>query len=485
MVIRFFKGTDFPNEKGGGEMKNNKILLVQPNYRDKKDSSIWSINPPLGLAYIAAVLEEHSREVEILDANALNMSTTDVASYAKKCKATHVGLSILTPAHNFSVEVAKKLDNNIISIAGNAHAAGYTQGLLKEGFDYIVRGEGEYSMLEIAKGNDIHQINGIAYLKDGKLVENPCRPYVVPDELPLPSRNLLIAKGVDKPYFSTGTKYYPWSPVFSSRGCPYTCNYCNKLTFGTRFAMRTPGNVLHEIRYLVNELGVKEIHFYDDSFNFVLKRAKEILQLIIKEKLDIHLRFSNGLRVDKVDYEFVQLMVKAGCDYVAYGIESGDQEIINRIHKKISLDDIRRAVRLSKDAGLTVAGFFMFGLIGDSEESMQKTIDFAKELDVDVALFNIATPYPGTKMWEEIEEKGKLLSVSWDDYHHTSGKMMYKLSGTAEPEVVNYYYRKANRDFYFRLKFIKKYLKQLTSWGDIVRILRGAKRVIYSSMHQK
>ena len=466
-------------------MSARKVLLVQPNYQQKKDAAIWGINPPINLAYIAAVLEKEGIEVEILDANLLNYSPQQVVDHARKKNINYVGLSILTPAHNYCVKVAKLLPEEIMSVAGGPHAAGLPDELLRDGFDTVIRGEGEYAMLDLVTGKNMKEIKGLSYMKDNEIMHNEDRPPLDPNALPLPARHLLIKNGVNKPYASEGTRYFPWSPIFTARGCPYSCYYCNKSTFGTCFTPRTPENVLAEIIELVTKYKVKEIDFYDDCFNFDMARAEKILDLIIAEKIKIYLRFSNGLRADKISEDLLIKMKQAGCDYIAYGIESGCQEILDKIPKAIKLETIRKAVALTKKQGITTVGFFMLGLIGDTEETMQRTIDFAKELDPDVALFNIAIPYPGTKMWQLIKKNGRLLISDWDDYFHTSGKMIYEYPGTAPPVIVEKMFKRANKEFYFRPKYILRQIPKLTRPSLLPMLMKGIKRIVFSQIQKK
>lgn len=457
-----------------------KVLLVQPNYRLKEDASIWGLSPPMGLCYIASMLEKEGIDVEILDANVCNLSPQEICDYAIKIKADIVGVSILTPVHNSAVKIAQSLPKEMISVAGGPHASSLPKELLDDGFDIVVRGEGELIMLEVAQGRSWRDILGISFKKNGNIVHNPPRPLADPDTIPYPARHLLIKNGCDKPYFSEGTRHFPWAQVYSSRGCPYDCCYCNKSISGYRFRPRSAEDVLGEIEYLVRNYGIKEVNFSDDTFNLDIERAQNILDGIIKANFKLCLRFSNGLRLDKINEELLEKMKRAGTEYIAYGIESGDQEILDRIPKQIKLEKAKEVVGMTKKVGIEVAGFFMFGLLGDTVESMQKTIDFAKSLNLDIVLFNIAIPYPGTKMYEEIKEKGRFLVRGWTDFYHTSGKMIYILDGMAHPKEVEMMYRKANREFYFRPKFVLKKVFQAIAKGKLPLMLKGIKRVMYS-----
>jgi len=422
-------------------MKN--ILLVQPNFRHTKETGIWMANPPLGLCYIAAVLRENKIKVEILDANALNLSPADVAKKSDGFEV--IGVSGMTPAHGFIKELSKLLPKNILKIAGGPHAAGFPEKLLAVGYDIVVRGEGEYAILEIMKGKDLRQVNGISYRKKGHIYHNADRELINPNILPLPARNLIPSNGVDLPYIGMGVQYRPWSPIFTSRGCPFDCYFCNKKIFGKCFRPRKPENVIIEIETLVRKYGVKEIDIYDDCFNLDLTRAEKILDMIIERKLDIKIRFSNGIRADRVTPSFLRKLKKAGCIYIAYGIESGNQEVLDKLGKNLKLEKVRETVKLTKKAGIPVTGFFVLGLLGDTRESIQQTIDFAKELDVDIAQFTIATPYPATRFHDFVRENGHFLTDIWETVYPSSGKMIYTYPETASPRVVEMMYMKAFR----------------------------------------
>ncbi|HNP89176.1 MAG: Ribosomal protein S12 methylthiotransferase RimO [Microgenomates group bacterium ADurb.Bin219] len=458
-----------------------KVVLVQPNYKVKADAEIWTTNPPLGLLYLAAVLEKNKIPVKIIDANVENLSWRKAVSLIKKEKPDFVGFSIMTPAADWSAKVAKNLNSPIIKIAGGPHASALPKEILFSGYDLCIIGEGEETLLEIVQGKDRSIIKGIAYRKGRKVIINLPRTPLNPNKLPLPARHLIVKGGTDKPYLSAGTRYYPWAQILTSRGCPYNCYFCNKNIFGYQFRPRTPANVLREIDFLVKNYRVREIDFYDDSFNFDIKRAEKIMDLIIKRKYKLYLRFSNGIRADKVTGRLLRKMKKAGTDYIAYGIESGDERVLSMIPKAESLDQIRKAVKLTNKIGIPVTGFFILGLLGDTRESMQRTIDFAKSLPFDRIILNIAAPFPGTRMWRLIKEKkGKILIKKWQDFYNTSGKMVFTFPGMASPVEVEEMYRRAHRDFYFRPQYLLKNLPRLFSLSQLPIMYRGLKRIFFS-----
>jgi anaerobic magnesium-protoporphyrin IX monomethyl ester cyclase len=462
-----------------------KVLLVQPNYCRERKYTRYSISPPLGLAYIAGFLEENGVDVEILDANALNLTVDDVLQHVIKTQATIVGVSILMTGYNFATEIAQKLPKNILSVAGGAYASATPEKVLEDGFNIAIRGRGEYVMLEISSGKNLKEIAGIFYWENNKIVNNPPRLFEDLKSVPLPrpARHLLLNNGINKPYQLAGIMYFPWAPVFTSIGCPYQCYWCSKQVFD-RFLPREPEDVAAEITELAKKYKVKEIDIYDDCFNAVPQRAEKILDLIIRENLNIKLRFPNGIRVNNITEPFMQKMKKAGCIEVAFGIESGDQEILDKIPKRISLDEVRNAVKNTKKVGILTVGFFILGLRGDNEKTMQKTIDFAKELGVDVAFFSILTPYPGTPLWNLIEKEGKFLIKDFDDLHQSSGKMLFSHPDFPPSDLTERMQKRAYRIFYFSPKYILKRLMRLRDWHQLTLSIRGLPEIIKTQFNK-
>jgi anaerobic magnesium-protoporphyrin IX monomethyl ester cyclase len=457
------------------------VLLVQPNYNIKRDAKIWSVNPPLGLCYLGAVLLKKKINVEILDSNLNNYSVSKTVTLIKKLSPKYVGFSILTPAADWCVEVIRKLPKDIITIAGGPHSSAVPEELIRKGFDIAVIGEGEETLLEITEGHPLEDIKGIYFRKNRKIIKNAIRLPLNINKIPLPARHLIINGGTIKPYMSSGTRYFPWAPIVTSRGCPYNCYFCNKNIFGRSFRTRTPANVIKEIDELVKTYHVKEINFYDDCFNFDIKRAEEILDLLIKRKYNLYLRFSNGIRADKITPRLLHKMKSAGTGYVAYGVESGDPNVLQLIPKGETLAQIEKAVYLTKKEHIEVTGFFIFGLIGDTVSSMENTINFAKKTPFDSVIINIATPYPGTRMWNMIKDgHGKIFLKAWKDFHHVSGKMLYTMPNMATPIEVETMYKKAYRSFYFRPLYLLKQIPKLITPTKIPILFRGLQRILFS-----
>ncbi len=454
------------------------IVLVHPNYRLVRTSDPLSVSPPLGLLYLAAALEKESIPVHIIDAHAENQSLEQTLAAVKDKRPSHAGFSFMTPAADLCAEMAARLPPGVAAIAGGPHASAVPEETLKAGFDIVVRGEGEATLPEVVRGGDLTKILGVSTMKNGRPAHAPARPHLDPDSLPFPARHLIARGGTDKPYFSDGTRFFPWAPILTSRGCPYSCYFCPKDVHGHAFRGRSPENVVREIDLLVKTYGIRELVFYDHMFNYDRDRAEEILDLIAGRSYRLCLRFVNGLRADRVDERLVAKMKRAGAAYVVYGIESGDPEILRRIPKGETLDQVRRAVRMTKKAGILTAGFFILGLLGDTVQTMRRTIRFAKSLNLDGISLSIATPYPGTRMERIIKEKGGQVHLrKWEDYLTRLGKMPYRLPGMASEKQVEAMFKKALISFYFSPRYILRHAPLLFKPSFYHSLFRGLLRL--------
>lgn len=455
-----------------------KILLVQPNYQNPsvskgKIDNITGVHPPIGLMYLAAVLKRHGFSPEILDANLHRARVEAIIEKANRFDI--VGVSVLNQGHDFAVKLVQHLKPQILKVCGGPHATGYYESLLNDGFDVVVLGEGETSFLAICQGTPLEQISGIAFKGENGLMVQPSNAFLDVNILPPPARELLPNGGTIWPYASAGTTRFPWAPIVTSRGCPFHCYYCNKTIHGHRFRARRPEDVVDEMAHLVRSFGVREFDIVDDVFNLDMARAIRICDLIIARDLNITMRFGNGIRADRISAELAKKLKRAGTSYVAFGLESGNQQVLNSIPKKITLDQIRCGVARIQAQGMHTTGLFMLGLLEDTEESMHQTIDFAKALNLDIAYFSIATPYPGTRFYDLVKERGKLLVSDWKDFNHSYGQVFYEYPGAPSKELVLKMFRKAYRSFYFRPGYMLTQISKSRSINDWRVVTRGAK----------
>ena len=444
--------------------KRLKVSLVQP----AQVKGFSSAQPPMGLGYIASVLQQKGCEVRLLDANAEGLSVEDTVNVIKCQKPDLVGLTVTTPLSPSALEMARrlrKIEKPPILVAGGPHATVLPEELFQDGlFDYVVRGEGEITMGELTErllgGLAVDDVQGLSWQKDGEIVHNPDRqlhPNI--EEFPYPDWSLFPLKR----YSSLARRNDFCLPITTSRGCPFACTFCYKGVFGRKLRMRSPQDVVDEWQFLIERYGAKEIAVLDDTFSAKIDRAIEICDLLVERGLDnTPWSTTNGIRVDNVTPELFRSMKKAGCYRVYFGIESGVQRVIDLLNKKITIEQVKNAVKLAKQAGLEVGGYFMLGNVGETLKDIDDTIEFALELGLDIVQFTIATPYPGTVMFEQIKKDGELLIDSWEDLA-SYGTLVFKLDELT-PESVAGKYKKALRSFYFRPKFMISQLRQMLTW---------------------
>jgi len=261
--------------------------------------------------------------------------------------------------------------------------------------------------------------------------------------------------------------------MITSRGCPYRCAYCSKPIFGSKFRAQSPERVVNEIAYYKERFGIKEIAFYDDVFTLNKKTAYTIADKIIEEGLKIH--WICETRVNLVDRELLRHIKQSGCYAIAYGIESASQEILDALDKDITLEQIEEAVRIAREVGLQAIGYFMIGSPGESPETIVDTIQFAKKLKLDFAQFAITTPFPGTRLYELFLD-GKKSDISWENfiYEGAGNKItpVFKNDDLSRADL-QYWARRAYKEFYLRPSYLWQRIRQVNSIGDIKVNLEG------------
>jgi anaerobic magnesium-protoporphyrin IX monomethyl ester cyclase len=446
-----------------------RILLIKPHHREvyKDFKDVATEYPPLGLAYIAAVLEQNGyKEIRIIDMPVEGITEERLKAILTEMKPDIIGVTATTPTITYSRKVSQLCKETLpdsILVMGGPHSTAVPEDVLTDkNVDIVVRGEGEYTMLELVqtveKKGSLKNVLGISYKEKGKIINNPQRPLIENlDELPFPARHLLP---IDK-YYYVDVRKKPMTTIFTSRGCPGLCIYCSaRQTFGKAFRTRSPKNIVDEIELLVKTYGIRELHILDDTFTLHRQRAMDICDEIIRRKLDIIWCCPNGVRVNTVDDELLRKMKQSGCYSLAFGFESGSQKVLNAVMKGITLDQSRNAIKLAKKAGIETWGFFMMGLPEDTEETIRQTIDFAKELDPDIAKFHITVPFPGTELYQKWEREGIIKSSDWDRYGiHASDIVSFP---GIPAERLKELHKTAYREFYMRPRYMLRYLKRLT-----------------------
>lgn len=444
-----------------------KVLLINPSLAVFGKSTIV----PLGLAYLAAVLEENNIEVKILDmcVEKLDPKLFDWSDI--------LGITSSTPSINQTFKIAKEakqINPNIKIFLGGPHPSALPHECNKDFIDGVVVGEGEYTFLEICKAIEKNkQLTKIKGLYIGTKF-TPREQIKDIDSLPFPAYHLFKYPekyGNAQPFLSNKT---PCGTIMTSRGCPFKCLFCFKGIYGSTFRPRSPENVVQEWKFLVEKFKVKEIAVQDDIFNFDIKRAEKIFQLLKREKLDIPWVTPNGIKPNFLNRDFLLKMRKAGCYRTAFGVESGNQEILNKMRKGTTLKMISNAFKLCREAKIKTMAFFILGMPYENRKTMQDTIDFAKKIDPDYSQFCIAAPFPGSELYNLIKSKGKLLIDDYSKYDQMAEGKAYFEIGDVKKELVEEMYKKAYRDFYLRPKIMARFLRDKRTWHNLPNFLQAA-----------
>lgn len=441
-----------------------KVLLINPpytaSYTDAKVKGSFPITPSLPVATIIPYIANDDVEVFVLDLQIVENPIDELKKVVYKVSPDVVGITFLTPSHNFVmnvVKIVKEHDDDIIVIGGGPHISTFPEESLKELFDIVFLGEAELALQRFFLGEPIEKIDGVGFKdKNGKIVVNRIfRRITDLDDLKYP-----IWKYFDLKKYVTSKTYARKNPagwMESSRGCFFNCDFCNKNIFGYKFRAKSPERVVDEMEYMLSE-GFKDINIADDGFSTDLVRAKKICNLIIERKLDFSWQLGNGIRCDRFDKELAGLLVKAGCYNVSFGVESANQDILDACGKGVKLSTIENAIKTASDAGLHTTGFFMFGFPGETEDSMEKTIQFAIKSGLNLAKLAILLPLPGTKRFNEWDNAGLIKSKDWSKYNTHRPDEVYT-HPSVKWDSIYHYYDQFYKRFYLRPSFMLSRLK--------------------------
>lgn len=427
--------------------------ITRPSNFSSKVSKVSAFFP-LGIAYIAAYLEKHGNyEIKILDAlieGDINDGTClqrgrgirygltdeDISSYIKKYSPDVVGVSCLFSAVEADAvnvcRIVKDTDPNITTVVGGAHAGAVADKILDHNnvIDFVIQGEAEMTFKElmsaIEKKLGFESLNGIAYREKGVTKLIPKTKYIEDlDSLPFPARHMLDMNKYFRKASPHGTfKYSLCTQIISSRGCPFKCTFCALGNhWGSKQRMRSAENVLQEIELLVNTYHIQELHFEDDNLTADKKRALQIFNGIIEKKFDIIWTVPSGMAVASLDEELLIKMKESRCYSVTLAIESGSQWVISKLMKKpVNLKKVPELVKLIRRVGLEARGFFILGYPDETKETIRKTVEFARSLELDWSVFSIASPIPNTQMYRTCINKGYFKETEYDPIRsfHTS-----------------------------------------------------------------
>ena len=424
-----------------------KVTLVYPFFKPFYDNSLFRF-PPLGLGYIAAALKRQGVQVELVDCTFLTRE--QAVTRVKQSKPNIIGFYSMFSMKKTTMELAALLRNDceLLVVGGplpTLNPAGYL-GV----FDVVVIGEGEAAMAEIAECHEkcigFSGVKGVAFNgNDGMVTQTSSRMQIEDlDSLPFPAREFFDNEAYKQHYLKRFG--YSISPLMTSRGCPFSCDFCSRPVFGQSFRSRSAGNVVDEVEEIAG-LGYDRIWFADDCFTLNPKRLLGVCDELVKRRLNMSWECLS--RVDTMDHEVAVKMRRAGCLRVFFGIESGTDKVLDLMRKQITVEQARKAVYNSKAAGLQVGAFFILGYPGENDETVLDTVRFASGLPLDYLSFTLPYPIPGTSLFERTKCNDCFVVDDWEEPKNMAlirHKLLYS-SGFSEVKL-KFAIGKAHIQFY-------------------------------------
>lgn len=453
----------------------NPPLTVEERYGVKHQSG--GQTPPLGLAYLSAVTRKHGFETEIIDATVYDSDYNKTSEKIIASSPDYVGITAAAIAIDNADQLARLIKSkmeNITIIVGGPHMTAVPDETMQRylSIDIGVIGEGEITIIDLLtaleEGRSLREIKGIIYRDGNHLFRIPTREYISHlDDLPYPAWDLLpeIKRWYCPPVHTI--KNLPAMCLVTSRGCTGQCIFCDRSVFGNRCRAHSAEYVFKMIEDLYENYGIRELQIRDDNFLIFKKRAFELCSMLQKRKFK--LSWSCAGRIDMVEPHLMKEMKKAGCWQIWYGIESGSQKVLDYLKKGTKIDQIKRNIHITKEAGISPAGFFMIGCPGETKEDIKKTIRFSQELELDDFHISFLTPHPGSELYDVAEKYGTLNK----DWKKTSGWLPVYVPYDLRVEDLETMSKKAFRQFYFRPRVIISYILRIRTWGHVKAFISG------------
>ena len=452
----------------------NMITANVPLLNDEFDKGEAGFYPPLGIMIVGAYAEQNTEhKIEIIDTQVEKMDYNDIEKEIKRRKPDVVGITAMTFTLIdviMTAKVVKSVDENIKVVLGGPHVNIYPDETINiPEVDYLVLGEGEITFTDLIQNienmDKLKQIKGLVFKEGDKVVNTGQRTLIDNlDIIPFPARHLMPYKK----YYSVIAKRSPITTMITSRGCPYKCLFCDRPHLGKKFRARSASNVVDEMEECVN-MGIKEILIYDDTFTIDRKRVINICDEILKRGMDIV--WDIRARVDNVDKEMLKKLKEAGCERVHYGVESGNPEILKVLRKGITLEQARKAFKMTKEVGIKTLAYFMIGSPRETKSQILETMEFAKKLNPNFAHFSITTPFPSTPLYYMGLEEGQLKTDYWKEFAKSPTKDfvpdLWEENLTREELIGLLKY--AYKSFYTRPGYIIKELLEVRSFDEFKR----------------
>ncbi len=467
----------------------NILLINPPSFNELKGNnpeiidSERGFNPPLGLLMIAGSLLENKKiNVKVIDSQVEELSYDRLELRIKEEEFDFVGITAMTFTIIDVVEtikIVKRINPKCKVVIGGPHVSIYPSETISiEGVDIVVLGEGEIVFRQILENHkDLHKVKGITFKDDDGNIHSTGVPDMISEEelneLPFPARHLTPYKK----YSSLLAKRTPITTLFTSRGCPYRCTFCNRPLLGKKFRALSPERVVSEIEDCL-KLGIHEFLIYDDTFTVRKERVKDICNLIIEKELDVG--FDIRTRVDVIDEELLFLLKKAGCRGIHYGIEGGTSKILKILNKQIDLEKAVEIIKLTKKHKIQTLAYFMIGSPTETISDIHETFKFAKRINPDFIHLTILTPFPSTEIYMRGLSDGIIKKDYWKEFAENINKGFkppHWDAGISKKELEDLIVQ-GYKSFYARPLFILKSLLKIRSFGELYRKLKAGIKVL-------
>jgi radical SAM superfamily enzyme YgiQ (UPF0313 family) len=441
------------------------------------------------MLYLASYLQSQGIEVQVVDSAVKGHSLSEILTIIRDVNPSLLCMSIMTPQALPCLKISEALrarNEQTKIVVGGPHISSTFDELLQvtDAIDFAVYQEGELTLHElcrtVADRGVLADIAGLIYRADGEVIVNPPRGHIQDlDRLPFPDLAMVDVEDYDSYYART----LPLTSMITSRGCPYSCSFCDQYaTHGRKLRLRGVANVVDEIAHNRDRFGISQIVFKDSTFTVNRAWVQELCGEIIARKIAID--WVCNTRADLVDKETIEIMKKAGCYMIQMGIESGSQEILKNIDKQLEIDDVIRAVNQCKRAGIEICGYFMIGNPGETRDTALETIRFARSLELDYALFSMTIAYPNTEVYRWAVEHGALTDPQW--YLRPTGRAsrgVRSLLGNVDLEGLPVseqlrMVKRADRAFYLRPSYILRRMASMRSWAQLRRTLVSVREVV-------
>lgn len=458
-----------------------KILLINPSLHqattgqyEKEVEKERGVYPPLGLAYIAATLEKNGHEVKIVDCDVEENYEEKIYRLCREFQPQMAGFYAMTWNYGLAKKISdqiKTIDEKIITVLGGPNITTMPEDSLKYGkFDFGVLGEGEETIIELVeklenkKEIEFEQILGLVFRKEGKIVINQYRALIADlNSIPFPARHLLPMEK----YFDVFSKHKKFATIIATRGCPFNCIFCDrKNRMGKNWRYRSVANIVQEIKEIIEKYDIHEFMFFDDNLIVNKNWAHELMSEL--KKLDIIWECRE--RVDMVDEQMLRAMKEAGCYRIRFGFESGDNEILKKLKKDITVEQSLASAKLCRKIGIDIFGYFIIGAPGETKETARKTINLALKINPSFAAFSKMILIPGSEIFQYAVSTGQIEENYWQNFiigKEKNGAPTFTKEKLSEKEV-DELVKEADRKFYFRPIYLLQKIREIKSFDHFI-----------------